>query len=1021
MRKLLFAVLLTLVSTSASFGKTVVFWQDGFPTIASQPIARESLTKALGAEDALFVNLNDLLDPKVLDGANLFVLPYGSAFPADAWHVIHDYLRTGGNLLLLGGQPFRVPVEMVNGRFIAGQEQDVYSRELGLRHSYELSQLEDSTFAWRLGYSFLGPVEIRARRFFAVEGELNGLGYIVNSENVEVAAPVIVVEPGEMQGSRMVVLDFEPEAGYWESQDGISLIHTAAAYARQGATNFWLEVYFSTLKPGEPPLITIHLHNSYLERQSKPLTGSVKVELLSGGNILDSSTVPCSGNDVSAQLSFSKPLPSGFYTVRGLYEDSGTPKEFHQTGFWVEDAKLLTSGPVLSVSGDFLMRDGQPYFPVGTNYFSTDANGWDFSGPRNAWTWENDFDEMSRHGVTFVRTGVWMSNLHFVEPLTDEANERFLRNLEAYLLCARRHNITVNFTFFAFVPRSDIGGQQPPPNAAAPAARNPYTDSASLHTEQDYVLSIVNRFKDVPWLCWDLINEPSFSNPRRIFRGNIPNGDPTELSAWHKWLQEKFPNLSALSAAWSVPPDQFSSFDGIPLPSDSDLTFSRYGDVNQVRAVDYNLFAQDTFTNWVHTMVNAIRSRGSKQLIDVGQDEGGVTDRLLNQFYSAGGLSFTTNHTYWRDDNLLWDSVVAKRPGIPNIVGETGYQPVWSPNGSWRYDERTGYTLLERKWALGFAAGNSGVLSWDWDREVDFGMKRSDGSAKSWEFMMRDVGQFAEKAAPFATTIQQPQIAIVLPQSLQLSVLNGLALEAQQTAVRALYQFARGDAYAVGEYQINLLGSPKLILLPSCFVLTPTAWDTILAKVRDGATLLITGPFDGDAHFLSTNRQNAVGLAYAQGLLSLREDYVKWPGGAAQLTFPGDKITYLTRAVLPDGTSWAERAIGKGRILFVALPIELNNNLQAIGDVYRYAMKVAGIRSVYSTTVQDPGILICPTRFLHATLYVLTSESGKRADLSFQDLASGKQFSGYLDPGRAALLLVSDDGKIVASYNWTNR
>jgi hypothetical protein len=167
-----------------------------------------------------------------------------------------------------------------------------------------------------------------------------------------------------------------------------------------------------------------------------------------------------------------------------------------------------------------------------------------------------------------------------------------------------------------------------------------------------------------------------------------------------------------------------------------------------VPAFTFNLFAQDMFTHWVQTIMATIRSTGSKQLVDVGQDEGGVTDRLLNQFYGAGGLSFTTNHTYWRDDSLLWDSIVAKRPGIPNIVGETGYQPVWSPNGTWRYDEITGYTLLEEKWALGFAAGNSGALQWDWAREVDFGMKRSNGSAKSWEPMMRDIGQFAEKAAP---------------------------------------------------------------------------------------------------------------------------------------------------------------------------------------------------------------------------------------------------------------------------------
>ena len=42
---------------------------------------------------------------------------------------------------------------------------------------------------------------------------------------------------------------------------------------------------------------------------------------------------------------------------------------------------LLTSGPVLGVQGDFLTRDGKPFFPVGTNYFNTEENGWDFSGP----------------------------------------------------------------------------------------------------------------------------------------------------------------------------------------------------------------------------------------------------------------------------------------------------------------------------------------------------------------------------------------------------------------------------------------------------------------------------------------------------------------------------------------------------------------------------------------------------------------------------------------------------------------
>jgi len=109
--------------------------------------------------------------------------------------------------------------------------------------------------------------------------------------------------------------------------------------------------------------------------------------------------------------------------------------------------------------------------------------------------------------------------------------------------------------------------------------------------------------------------------------------------------------------------------------------------------------------------------------------------------------------------------------------------------------------------------------------------------------------------------------------------------------------------------------------------------------------------------------------------------------------------------------------VGKGKILFAAFPLELNDNLEAIGSVYRYALKVAGVTPTYSAGSNDPGILICPTQFPHATLYVLTSESSGR-EVSFRDQKSNKEFSAHLDPGRAALLLVGEDGGILASYNW---
>jgi hypothetical protein len=1021
MRYFLAVVLLVSIAVSSSFAKVVVFWQEGFPTVASQPIARETLVKALAGMDTTFANLDELKAEMTLAKVDLLVMPYGSALPVDVWPQIRDYLQGGGNLLILGGQPLRVPVTLSGGKFEQARPQDTYARELDFRHTYEAPTSGDIKFEWRFGYSFFSAPSIRARRFFAVEGRLDGLGYMVNSEGTEVAAPVIVSDhtavaerETKMRGSRIVSLDFEPAPNYWASQDGISLLAQSAQYARQGATSFWLEMQYSSLMPDEQPEVVVHLRNTRRERLHLPLSGNAKVELLSGATVLDAAQVVCSGDKVDENIYFHKPLSPGFYVVRGVYSENSRPREFFQSGFWVEDKELLRSGTILGVRGDFITRDGKPFFPVGTNYFGTEENGWDFSGPRNAWNWEKDFAEMERNGVTFVRTGVWMPYKRFVEPLTGEVNERFLRNLEAYLLCARRHNIAVNFTFFAFVPqisvRSGTDAAGPEPNA--------YIDPASVRAETDYILSIVNRFKKIPWLCWDLINEPNFSNPQRLWKGNAPNGDPAELKAWHDWLRTRYGTLEQLGAAWTVTPEDLGSFDMVPLPSDADLAFDRYGNPRHVRAFDYNLFAQDVFTDWVRSMVAAIRSTGSTQLVDVGQDEGGVKDRVLNQFYAAAGVSFTTNHTYWQDDALLWDSVAAKRQGVPNISGETGYQPVWSPDGTWRYDEITGEPLLERKWALGFAAGSSGVLQWDWAREPDFGMKRSDGSAKTWQAMMRAMGQFAQQAAPSATGIIPPQAAIVLPQSLQLSTWNQFALEAQQTAVRALYQYARAEAYVVGEYQIASLGNPKLIIVPSPFELNDSSWQTLIEKVKMGATLLVSGILDEDPHFHPTGRQAEVGLDYEPGLLTTRENILEWPLGKARLTYSGIRPTYLGRAFMRDGNTWVSKTLGQGKIMFAALPLELNDNLQAVGDVYQYAVEQAGIPPTYTTTVQDPGVLICPTRFPHATLYVITSESQDLTQISFQDQLSGKSFSGELQSEHAAMLLVGERGDLLATYGW---
>ncbi|MGH9583559.1 MAG: hypothetical protein ACRD4O_11545, partial [Bryobacteraceae bacterium] len=498
MRIALFLAGLACFAIAPVYAKTVVFWQENFPTVESQSVGRASLATALASEHPVFSDLDALLQPHALAGVDLLVLPNGSAFPSDAWPEIIAYLRGGGNLLVLGGRPFRIPVARVQGRFVPQKPSAAYERELGIVNTYAVPQKDEKRFLWRHGYSFLPRLEIQASQYFVLQGRLNGLGYMLDAAGDRVAAPVVVSDhtsagEGGMLGGRWLMLDFIPVEGYWNSQSGIALLRAAANYAGQGAALFSIDTEFSTLKPGELPEAVVHFRNAWRQRHNLPQTGAVTLQLLRGATVLAATQIPCSGTTVDATVQFTQNLAPGFYTLRGLYKDAGATREFYENGFWMENENLLASGPALGVNGNFLTKGGEPFFPVGANYFSTEENGWDFSGPRNAAVWERDFAEMQRHNVSFVRTGVWGGQIKFIESGYGGVTERFLRNVEAFLLCARQHHIAVNFTFFAFDPQTMLRLRQTLPAVLLPG-RNPYLDPVTVRSEQEYILSIVDRF-----------------------------------------------------------------------------------------------------------------------------------------------------------------------------------------------------------------------------------------------------------------------------------------------------------------------------------------------------------------------------------------------------------------------------------------------------------------------------------------------------------------------------------------------
>src|SRR5260221_8440009 len=100
---LLFTIfLLALIASASAQTGTVIFREPGFPSADSAPAPEAMLQRVFS--NAQFASTAELKDR--LNSAKLLVLPYGSAFPEDAWADIYSFLQRGGNLLVIGGRPF---------------------------------------------------------------------------------------------------------------------------------------------------------------------------------------------------------------------------------------------------------------------------------------------------------------------------------------------------------------------------------------------------------------------------------------------------------------------------------------------------------------------------------------------------------------------------------------------------------------------------------------------------------------------------------------------------------------------------------------------------------------------------------------------------------------------------------------------------------------------------------------------------------------------------------------------------
>ena len=1007
---------------SGSSKNVACFLADNFPTVDAPRIDPTTLKESLQDFDVeYFTSIGSLNTNLTTDKFRVLVLPYGSAFPVDAWQTIESFISHGGSLVIFGGYPFHQPVIEDHGKWVLGTPQPTYAHQLLIGPADTLL-LDSSPFYSKNSrmispegsdfnagtFSFPTKVYELTVRFTTrndLTDEIGSAGprdavlrplvQIVNGDGIPVACPLLEIDRlrGNGAGGSWIL---EPS----DAKLNAPTMTYCVQRALEGVSRIEAMPVHSCVEVHEIPAIRINQLCPIPDEGDKNSSRvGIVVHNPAGTPVFESSSELIGTKGFLSgeiQITTDEPLPPGFYKVEVKSFDASRQPNSFSTGFWVMDRKLMDSGPHFSVSKDWLLKDGKTFPVVGTSYMAADAER-KFLMESNPYLWEKDFSRMEKLGVNFVRTGLWTGwQKAMLDP--GSIDEGFLRSLDALLLTAAKHNIVVCFNIFAFLP---------PANGGA----NPYLDPRAIEWQNAFVAVISSRYKNVGWINYDLINEPSYSPPDKIWK-EYPIGDEFERDAWKTWvLQHHEKNMPEILDDW-----RDGSSNIFSLPGVDELSYQEIREDRRPRkALDFERFTQDVLTHWAAGLRDVIHSAGGNQLVTLGQDEGGMSLRSSQQFHYSS-VDYTSIHTWWLNDHLLWDVVSTKVPEKPSLVSETGLMRLENTDGEpWR-SPAAAKNLLERKFAYAFQGRGAGAVEWCWninayqstDNEVGIGLTRADGTMKIETTVLTKFAEFFKKAAPYLADFKKDSIVLVIPDS-KLFTGSSDAMAGVQTIVRVLAENFGIVPTMLSEFTLSesRLEGVRLVIVPSGGMICDSGAVELFKASQKGTKVLFTGAVEGNEYGKQTDQFRMLGLGNGSLPVSHYEP-TNWSWGNCGsnnlATFGSGKSENLRKSNAPFLDTL------RGNILHEPLPIELALEREPLVAMLRAVLNYSGMQS----DIKDNRVASRILETDNVALIICVNESS--ADVKREISFNGHKFEIPVNAGRSRLILLNrTDGKIIAA------
>ncbi|HEY0795085.1 MAG TPA: hypothetical protein VGD64_04820, partial [Acidisarcina sp.] len=344
-----------------------VFFEKSFPAADSAEPTADALRSLF--RNASLADVGGLQRQLASGETSLLVLPFGSAFPEAAWPQIFDYLEGGGNLLVIGGQPFTRAAYRVGSEWKLRSANVYFPMQLFIDDyqpttgssggsSFGAGALKfepnpDTTpalpaFEWKRAFSPV--IRLSVNELYRRAGSTGDTDAVLETlawgtaDGHRRAAPVLEIDHDHKRfvGGRWIFVACELADGFFTSDAAKKLLPELATIAVRRGDRFTFRPTVPLFVEGEQPQFTFEIAGEVAAAGTGHDELRVTVQAESGAEPVTLAVKP----DPSAPLSFPLRIEAGkgFHTVTAELVRDGKPVRIYHSGFWMRDLGYLASG-----------------------------------------------------------------------------------------------------------------------------------------------------------------------------------------------------------------------------------------------------------------------------------------------------------------------------------------------------------------------------------------------------------------------------------------------------------------------------------------------------------------------------------------------------------------------------------------------------------------------------------------------------------------------------------------------------